>query len=111
MPGAPQAKAGAGSATLSMAYAAARFADSCLRAMSGEGPVSEYAYIRHPPRLSSGSGSSGACVAGWVGAAEGWRAGWEQCRQGTDCRDSRTRPCGYGLRRTRPRRKQPDELT
>ncbi|PNW77127.1 hypothetical protein CHLRE_10g423250v5 [Chlamydomonas reinhardtii] len=53
-----QAKAGAGSATLSMAYAAARFADSCLRAMSGEGPVSEYAYIRHPPRLSSGSGSS-----------------------------------------------------
>ncbi len=28
-----------------MAYAAARFADSCLRAMSGEGPVHEYAYV------------------------------------------------------------------
>ncbi|KXZ53861.1 hypothetical protein GPECTOR_6g779 [Gonium pectorale] len=41
-----QAKAGTGSATLSMAYAAARFADSCLRAMSGEGPVTEYAYVR-----------------------------------------------------------------
>ncbi|GLC44879.1 hypothetical protein PLESTM_001657400 [Pleodorina starrii] len=41
-----QAKAGAGSATLSMAYAAARFADSCLRAMGGEGAVAEYAYVR-----------------------------------------------------------------
>lgn len=40
-----QAKAGTGSATLSMAYAAARFADSCLRALAGEGPVSEYAYV------------------------------------------------------------------
>eukprot|EP00798_Chlamydomonas_sp_ICE-L_P025034 gene25034-10680_t len=40
-----QAKAGTGSATLSMAYAAARFADSCLRAMSGEPGVLEYAYV------------------------------------------------------------------
>ena len=30
------AKAGKGSATASMAYAAALFADSCLRAMNGE---------------------------------------------------------------------------
>lgn len=39
------AKAGAGSATLSMAYAAARFADSVVRAMNGE-EVVECAYIR-----------------------------------------------------------------
>ena len=40
-----QAKAGAGSATLSMAYAAARFAEACLRAMAGEGGVVECAYV------------------------------------------------------------------
>jgi hypothetical protein len=40
-----QAKAGAGSATLSMAWAAARFADACLRAMGGEGGVVECAYV------------------------------------------------------------------
>jgi len=39
-----QAKAGGGSATLSMAYAAARFADSVIRAMNGE-EVVEFAYI------------------------------------------------------------------
>jgi len=39
-----QAKAGGGSATLSMAYAAARFADSVIRAMNGEDLV-EFAYI------------------------------------------------------------------
>jgi len=39
-----QAKAGGGSATLSMAYAAARFADSMIRAMNGEELV-EFAYI------------------------------------------------------------------
>ena len=39
-----EAKAGAGSATLSMAYAAARFAESCLRGMNGE-PVFECAYV------------------------------------------------------------------
>ena len=31
-----EAKAGAGSATLSMAYAAARMAEACLRGLSGE---------------------------------------------------------------------------
>lgn len=41
-----QAKAGTGSATLSMAYAAARFAESCLRAMGGEPGVLEYAYVQ-----------------------------------------------------------------
>merc|ERR1711962_689772 len=39
-----KAKAGGGSATLSMAYAAARFADSVIRAMNGE-EVVECAYI------------------------------------------------------------------
>jgi malate dehydrogenase len=34
-----QAKAGKGSATLSMAYAAAIFGDACMRGMSGEAPV------------------------------------------------------------------------
>jgi len=40
-----KAKAGGGSATLSMAYAAARFADSVVRAMNGE-EVVECAYIK-----------------------------------------------------------------
>jgi malate dehydrogenase len=39
-----QAKAGKGSATLSMAYAAAIFGDACMRGMSGEIPV-ECTYI------------------------------------------------------------------
>merc|ERR1711881_677615 len=39
-----KAKAGAGSATLSMAFAAARFADNCITAQSGQ-PVIEYAYV------------------------------------------------------------------
>lgn len=34
-----------GSATLSMAYAGALFADACLRAQNGEPRVSEYAYV------------------------------------------------------------------
>jgi malate dehydrogenase len=37
-------QAGKGSATLSMAYAAAKFAESCLRALSGEAVV-ECAYV------------------------------------------------------------------
>eukprot|EP01025_Chloroclados_australasicus_P049226 TRINITY_DN5596_c1_g1_i1.p1 TRINITY_DN5596_c1_g1~~TRINITY_DN5596_c1_g1_i1.p1 ORF type:complete len:227 (-),score=37.11 TRINITY_DN5596_c1_g1_i1:429-1109(-) len=40
-----QAKAGKGSATLSMAYAAAIFGDACMRGMSGESPV-ECTYIQ-----------------------------------------------------------------
>lgn len=40
-----EAKAGAGSATLSMAYAAARMADSCLKGMSGEAGVYECSYV------------------------------------------------------------------
>lgn len=40
-----KAKAGAGSATLSMAQAAARFAESCLRALGGEEGVTECAYV------------------------------------------------------------------
>merc|ERR1712071_742472 len=39
-----KAKDGAGSATLSMAFAAARFADNCITAQSGQ-PVIEYAYV------------------------------------------------------------------
>ncbi|KAK4321737.1 hypothetical protein Pmani_007477 [Petrolisthes manimaculis] len=41
-----KAKAGAGSATLSMAYAGARFAFSMIKAMNGEAGVVECAYIR-----------------------------------------------------------------
>jgi len=40
-----KAKAGAGSATLSMAYAAARFTDSLIKAMSGQEGVVECAYV------------------------------------------------------------------
>lgn len=40
-----EAKAGAGSATLSMAYAALRFSDACMRAMLGEDNVVECAYV------------------------------------------------------------------
>lgn len=40
-----KAKAGAGSATLSMAYAGARFAFSMIRALQGE-EVIECAYVR-----------------------------------------------------------------
>lgn len=39
-----KAKAGAGSATLSMAFAAARFADNCLKAQGGES-IDEFAYV------------------------------------------------------------------
>lgn len=38
-------QAGKGSATLSMAYAAAVFAESCLKAMSGEAGVHDYAFV------------------------------------------------------------------
>lgn len=41
-----KAKAGAGSATLSMAYAGARFAYSMIRALNGESGVVECAYVR-----------------------------------------------------------------
>lgn len=40
-----EAKAGAGSATLSMAYAAARFAESVLRGLAGEQDVVECAFV------------------------------------------------------------------
>ena len=40
-----EAKAGAGSATLSMAHAAHRFTESCLRALRGEAGVVECAYV------------------------------------------------------------------
>ena len=41
-----KAKAGAGSATLSMAYAAARFTDSLIDAMQGKDGVVECAYVK-----------------------------------------------------------------
>lgn len=41
-----EAKAGAGSATLSMAYAAARFVESSLRALDGDSDVYECAYMQ-----------------------------------------------------------------
>ena len=60
-----------GSATLSMAYAGALFADACLRALNGEPRVSEYAYVESDvvPGLSFFSskvtlGTDGASKAG-----------------------------------------------
>ena len=41
-----KAKAGAGSATLSMAFAGARFAISVIKAMNGEEGVVECSYVR-----------------------------------------------------------------
>jgi malate dehydrogenase len=41
-----EAKAGAGSATLSMAAAAAEFADACMRGMQGEPGVVACAYVQ-----------------------------------------------------------------
>lgn len=41
-----EAKAGAGSATLSMAYAAARFVESSLRALDGDSDVYECCYVQ-----------------------------------------------------------------
>ena len=40
-----KAKAGAGSATLSMAYAAARFTDSLIKGINGESGVVECSYV------------------------------------------------------------------
>ncbi|ONI02645.1 hypothetical protein PRUPE_6G212400 [Prunus persica] len=40
-----EAKAGAGSATLSMAYAAVKFADACLRGLRGDASVVECAFV------------------------------------------------------------------
>ncbi|VVB13812.1 unnamed protein product [Arabis nemorensis] len=40
-----EAKAGAGSATLSMAYAAAKFADACLRGLRGDANVVECSFV------------------------------------------------------------------
>lgn len=40
-----EAKAGAGSATLSMAFAAVKFADACLRGMRGDAGVVECAFV------------------------------------------------------------------
>ncbi|KAK9949253.1 hypothetical protein M0R45_004786 [Rubus argutus] len=40
-----EAKAGAGSATLSMAYAAVKFADACLRGLRGDSGVVECAFV------------------------------------------------------------------
>ncbi|KAI4327289.1 hypothetical protein L6164_019768 [Bauhinia variegata] len=40
-----EAKAGAGSATLSMAYAAVKFADACLRGLRGDAGIIQCAYV------------------------------------------------------------------
>ncbi|KAF2295688.1 hypothetical protein GH714_033594 [Hevea brasiliensis] len=40
-----EAKAGSGSATLSMAYAAVKFADACLRGLRGDASVVQCAYV------------------------------------------------------------------
>ncbi|RIB16047.1 malate dehydrogenase, NAD-dependent [Gigaspora rosea] len=49
-----KAKAGSGSATLSMSFAAARFVNSLLRALKGESGIIEPAYVRSPLFESKG---------------------------------------------------------
>ena len=64
-----QAKAGAGSATLSMAYAGAQFAGALLRAMAGEAGVVECCYTEN--RLVEGCGYFAApCRLGPAGVEE-----------------------------------------
>ncbi|KAK6151099.1 hypothetical protein DH2020_016031 [Rehmannia glutinosa] len=46
-----EAKAGAGSATLSMAYAAVKFADACLRGLRGDAGVTELPFFASRVRL------------------------------------------------------------
>lgn len=69
-PAPPPLQAGAGSATLSMAYAAAKFAEACLQAMRGDTDVTECAFVasaltEHPffasPLRLGPSGVQGAC--------------------------------------------------
>ena len=77
------AKAGAGSATLSMAYAAARFAESCLRGLAGEADVVECAFVasKVEPSLPFFSskvrmGRNGAAEVFPVGAMTEYEKGW-----------------------------------
>ena len=78
-----EAKAGAGSATLSMAYAAARFAESCLRGMAGEADVVECAFVpsKVEPSLEFFSskvrmGRTGAAEVYPVGPMTDYEKGW-----------------------------------
>ena len=78
-----EAKAGAGSATLSMAYAAARFAESCLRGMAGESNVYECAFVpsKVEPSLEFFSskvlmGPAGAKEVFPVGKLSDYEKGW-----------------------------------
>ena len=78
-----EAKAGAGSATLSMAYAAARFAESCLRGLAGEADVVECAFVPSTvePSLAFFSskvklGPKGAAEVYPVGPISDYEKGW-----------------------------------
>ncbi len=78
-----EAKAGAGSATLSMAYAAARFAESCLRGLAGEADVIECAFVPSnvEPKLAFFSskvklGPKGAAEVYPVGPMTDYEKGW-----------------------------------
>ena len=78
-----EAKAGTGSATLSMAYAAARFAESCLRGLAGEPGVVECAYVASSvepslPYFSSKvlMGPKGAAEVYPVGQLTDYEKGW-----------------------------------
>lgn len=84
-----EAKAGGGSATLSMAYAAARFAESCMSAMAGAKGVEEYSYVESTvveglpffsSKVSLGPGGIEA-VAGLEGLNEAEAAGLEALKQ------------------------------
>ncbi|XP_024028781.1 malate dehydrogenase, glyoxysomal isoform X2 [Morus notabilis] len=59
-----EAKAGAGSATLSMAYAAVKFADACLRGLRGDAGVVECAFVASEVLVVQGDGASFLCIQG-----------------------------------------------
>lgn len=87
-----EAKAGAGSATLSMAYAAARFAESVLRGLAGEKDVVECAFVASTvePSLAFFSskvklGKNGAEEVYPVGAMTEYEKGW--CAGGGPARE------------------------
>lgn len=64
-----EAKAGAGSATLSMAYAAARMAESTLLAMTGQPNVYECAFVESDVSQPTCFGCANVCWVLWRIAA------------------------------------------
>lgn len=80
-----------GSATLSMAYAGALFADACLRGLNGEKDVAEYAYVESNvvPELSffstkvklgpEGAHCLSACLVNGLYIRSRYQREWQGC--------------------------------